>query len=278
MTSGTLYVCGTPIGNLEDVSIRLLKTLRAVDIIACEDTRHTIKLLNRYKIKNRLLSYHEHSSLEREDYLLEEIKSGKNIALVSDAGMPTISDPGEHLVRKAIEAGIKVDVIPGPSACTAALAISGLDSSAFIFMGFLPPRRNPRLAALRELKEESRTVIFYEAPHRLLDTLLDMQAIMGEEQPVTIGRELTKQYQEMQRGSLKEVYDYYTQHPPRGEICMLLPGRQIIAKSADIEQIISETAQLIKNGMEKKEALKMKAHEYGIKKSTLYKYFVDNPI
>ena len=278
MTLGTLYVCGTPIGNLEDVSIRLLKTLRAVDIIACEDTRHTIKLLNRYKIKNRLLSYHEHSGLEREDYLLEELKAGKDIALVSDAGMPAISDPGEHLVRKAIEAGIKVDVIPGPSACTAALAISGLDSKAFIFLGFLPTRRNPRRAVFQELKEESRTVIFYEAPHRLLDTLLDIQEVMGEEQELTIGRELTKQYQEMQRGSLKKLYDYYTQHPPRGEICLLLPGRQKLAPEADMEQIISETAQLIMNGTEKKEAFKMKAHEYGIKKSILYKYFVDNPI
>lgn len=278
MTAGILYVCGTPIGNLEDVSIRLLKTLRAVDIIACEDTRHTIKLLNRYKIKNRLLSYHEHSGIEREDYLLEELKSGKNMALVSDAGMPAISDPGEHLVRKAIAAGIKVDVIPGPSACTAALAISGLDSSAFIFLGFLPPRRNSRRAALQELKEENRTVIFYEAPHRLIDTLADMQTVMGEEQMLTIGRELTKQYQEMRRGSLKELYDYYTRHPPRGEICMLLPGRQRLVPEADMEQIISETAQLIKNGMEKKEALKMKAHEYGIKKSILYKYFIDNPV
>lgn len=278
MASGTLYVCGTPIGNLEDVSIRLLKTLRAVDIIACEDTRHTVKLLNRYKIKNRLLSYHEHSSIERENYLLEELKSGKNIALVSDAGMPAISDPGEHLVRKAIEAGIQVDVIPGPSACTAALAISGLDSRAFIFIGFLPTRRNPRKEALQELKKESRTVILYEAPHRLLDTLADMQTVLGEEQPLIIGRELTKQYQEMQRGSLKELYDYYTRHSPRGEFCMLLPGRQTFAPEVDMEAIINETAQLIKNGMEKKEALKMKAHEYGIKKSILYKYFADNPV
>lgn len=278
MISGTLFVCGTPIGNLEDVSIRLLKTLRAVDIIACEDTRHTIKLLNRYKIKNRLLSYHEHSGIEREDYLLEELKSGKDVALVSDAGMPTISDPGEHLVRKAMEAGIKVDVIPGPSACTAALAISGLDSSSFIFQGFLPARRNQRINALQEIKEESRTIIFYEAPHRLLDTLQDMQTVLGEEQPLVVGRELTKQYQELQHGSLQELYDYYTRNQPRGEICILLPGRQKLAPSADLEQIICETAQLIKNGMEKKEALKLKAHEYGIKKSILYKYFVDNPI
>ncbi len=231
MTSGTLYVCGTPIGNLEDVSIRLLKTLRAVDIIACEDTRHTIKLLNRYKIKNRLLSYHEHSGIGREDYLLAELQAGKNIALVSDAGMPTISDPGEHLVRKAIAAGIEVDVIPGPSACTAALAISGLDSSAFIFLGFLPTRRNPRRAVFQQLKEESRTVIFYEAPHRLLDTLLDLQAVMGEEQPLSIGRELTKQYQEMRHGSLKEAARLL--HPAPA------PGRDMhaLARSSDASPV-----------------------------------------
>lgn len=273
--AGTLYVCGTPIGNLEDVSIRLLKTLRAVDIIACEDTRHTLKLLNRYKIKNRLLSYHEHSGVNREDYLLDELKSGKNIALVSDAGMPTISDPGEHLVRKAIEVGIKVDVIPGPSAFTAALAISGLDSSAFIFVGFLPNKRKARLEALQELQAESRTVIFYEAPHRLLDTLQDMQTVLGVEQPLIVGRELTKQYQEMKQGSLGELHDFYSQNQPRGEICLLLPGRQKQAPAADMEQIIEETAALIRNGMEKKEALKLKAREYGIKKSMLYKCFVD---
>ncbi len=278
MATGILYVCGTPIGNLEDVSIRLLKTLRAVDIIACEDTRHTLKLLNRYKIKNRLLSYHEHSSNDREDYLIEELKKGQNIALVSDAGMPGISDPGEKLVKKAIEAGISVDVIPGPSACIAALAISGLDSTAFVFVGFLPNRRKPRLEALQALHSETRTVIFYEAPHRLLDTLLDIQQIMGEEQPLAIGRELTKQYQEMQRGLVAELLSYYEKHPPRGEICILLPGRQKDADQADMEQIIGETAQLIKAGMEKKEAFKMKAHQYGIKKSTLYKHFVDNPI
>lgn len=278
MGAGILYVCGTPIGNLEDVSIRLLKTLRMVDIIACEDTRHTLKLLNRYKIKNRLLSYHEHSSNDREDYLLEELHKGQNIALVSDAGMPGISDPGEKLVKKALEAGIKVDVIPGPSACTAALAISGLDSSGFVFVGFLPNRRKPRLQALQDLQAESRTVILYEAPHRLRDTLADIEEIMGEEQWLVIGRELTKQYQEMQRGPVKEMREFYEKHPPRGEFCLLLSGRHKDTSIVDMEQIISETAQLIRDGMEKKEAFKMKAHEYGIKKSILYKYFVDNPI
>lgn len=278
MSSGTLYVCGTPIGNLEDVTIRLLKTLRRVDLIACEDTRHTIKLLNRYKIKKPLLSYHEHSSNEREDYLLEELQNGKSIALVSDAGMPCISDPGPELVKKAIEAGINIEVIPGPSALTAALAISGLDSSSFIFYGFLPRRRNQRRSLLEELKTEGRTVIFYEAPHRLLSTLADMIELLGKEQPLTIGRELTKQYQEMQRGTVSELLEIYQTRTPRGEMCLLLPGRQNSTQPVAMEQIVSETAQLIIQGLDKKEAFKMKAHEYGIKKSLLYKYFLDNPL
>jgi len=278
MEPGTLYVCGTPIGNLEDVSIRLLKTLRRVDLIACEDTRHTIKLLNRYKIKKPLLSYHEHSSNEREEHLLHEILNGKNIALVSDAGMPCISDPGPELVKKAIESGINIEVIPGPSAFTAALAISGLDSSSFIFYGFLPRQRNLRRSLLKDLQEESRTVIFYEAPHRLLTSLADMKELLGEEQPLTLGRELTKQYQEMQHGTVAELLEIFQTRTPRGEICLLLPGRQRVQPTAALEQIANETEQLIKQGVDKKEAFKVKAHEYGIKKSLLYKYFIDHPI
>jgi 16S rRNA (cytidine1402-2'-O)-methyltransferase len=278
MNPGTLYICGTPIGNLEDVSIRLLKTLRRVDLIACEDTRHTLKLLNRYKIKKPLRSYHEHSSDEREDYLLEELMNGKNIALVSDAGMPGISDPGPELVKKAIAAGLPIEVIPGPTAFTAALAISGLDSSSFIFYGFLPRRRNLRRNLLEALKMESRTVIFYEAPHRLLASLTDIKELFGEAQPLTIGRELTKQYQEMQRGTVAELLEIYQTRTPRGEMCLLLPGRKNAQPTVAMEQIVSETAQLIKQGLDKKEAFKMKAHEYGIKKSILYKYFLDHPL
>ena len=278
MNPGTLYICGTPIGNLEDVSIRLLKTLRRVDLIACEDTRHTLKLLNRYKIKKPLRSYHEHSSDEREDYLLEELMNGKNIALVSDAGMPGISDPGPELVKKAIAAGLPIEVIPGPTAFTAALAISGLDSSIFIFYGFLPRRRNLRRNLLEALKMESRTVIFYEAPHRLLASLTDIKELFGEAQPLTIGRELTKQYQEMQRGTVAELLEIYQTRTPRGEMCLLLPGRQNAQPTVAMEQIVSETAHLIKQGLDKKEAFKMKAHEYGIKKSILYKYFLDHPL
>lgn len=278
MNPGTLYICGTPIGNLEDVSIRLLKTLRRVDLIACEDTRHTLKLLNRYKIKKPLRSYHEHSSDEREDYLLEELMNGKNIALVSDAGMPGIADPGPELVKKAIAAGLPIEVIPGPTAFTAALAISGLDSGSFIFYGFLPRRRNLRRNLLEALKMESRTVIFYEAPHRLLASLTDIKELFGEEQPLTIGRELTKQYQEMQRGTVAELLEIYQTRTPRGEMCLLLPGRKNAQPTVAMEQIVSETAQLIKQGLDKKEAFKMKAHEYGIKKSILYKYFLDHPL
>jgi 16S rRNA (cytidine1402-2'-O)-methyltransferase len=226
MEPGILYVCGTPIGNLEDVSIRLLKTLRSVDLIACEDTRNTIKLLNRYKIKKPLLSYHQYSGNAREDYLLEELRGGKMIALVTDAGMPGISDPGPELVKKAIAAGIKIEVIPGPSAFTAALAISGLDSSSFIFYGFLPRQHSQRRNLLKELQTESRTVIFYEAPHRLLASLADVQEILGDDQPLVIGRELTKKYQEMQRGTVAEIIKHYQINTPRGEICLLLPGRQ----------------------------------------------------
>jgi 16S rRNA (cytidine1402-2'-O)-methyltransferase len=273
--TGKLYVCGTPIGNLEDASIRLLKTLRQVDMIACEDTRHTIKLLNRYKIKNKLISYHEHSSPQKEQYILEELARGSHIALVSDAGMPTISDPGEGLVRQAITAGIEVEVIPGPSACTAALAVSGLDSSSFIFAGFLPPKRGKRREILAVLKKEARTVILYEAPHRLLHTLEDIAAVMGDGQPLTVVRELTKVHQEVRQGSVREVENYYTEHPPRGEICLLLPVQEEQAVPVDMDQIIQETAELIKRGFEKKEAFKMKAHEYKIKKSTIYKQFTD---
>jgi len=267
---GKLYVCGTPIGNLEDVSIRLLKTLRKVDMIACEDTRHTIKLLNRYKIKNRLISYHEHSRPEKEEYLLAELQKGSNIALVSDAGMPTISDPGEGLVRKAIAAGIDIEAVPGPSACTAALSISGLNSGSFVFEGFLPIRSGKRQAMLTALKPEHRTVILYEAPHRLVDVLEDMEVILGKNRSITIVRELTKMHQEVKRGPIGEIKCHYKEYPPRGEICLLIPAEEEKEAPIDWDQITRETMELIQSGMDKKEAFKMKAREYKVKKSSIY--------
>lgn len=275
MISGKLYVCGTPIGNLEDASIRLLKTLRKVDIIACEDTRQTIKLLNRYKIKNRLISYHEHSSNAKEDHILQELLNGKQVALVSDAGMPTISDPGEDLVNKAINAGIDVEVIPGPSACIAALAISGLDSSAFIFIGFLPNRQSKRREALSGLQSESRTMILYEAPHRLLDTLGDMEVVWGGQREIAVARELTKRHQELRRGAIHDIKVHYEQNPPRGEICLLIPALALEPEELTMEQIVEETIELINQGIDKKQALKIKAREHKVKKSDIYKYFID---
>ena len=271
---GTLYICATPIGNLEDASIRLLKTLRQVDMIACEDTRHTLKLLNRYKIKQQLISYHEHSKPEKEEYIIELLREGKDIALVSDAGMPAISDPGEGLVKKAITAGIKLEVIPGPSALISALAISGMDTTAFVFEGFLPSRSSQRRERLEKLKEETRTIILYEAPHRLLACLKDIQSILGEERQLAIARELTKVYEEVKRGSVTELYEYYSLNPPRGEISIIIEGKEVVVEAKSLAAIAREVEELLEQGMDKKEAFKKKAHEYGIKKSMLYNYFV----
>lgn len=271
---GKLYICATPIGNLEDASIRLLKTLRQVDMIACEDTRHTLKLLNRYKIKQQLISYHEHSKPEKEEYIIELLREGKDIALVSDAGMPAISDPGEGLVKKAITAGIKLEVIPGPSALISALAISGMDTTAFVFEGFLPSRSSQRRERLEKLKEETRTIILYEAPHRLLACLKDVQSILGEERQLAIARELTKVYEEVKRGSVTELYEYYSLNPPRGEISIIIEGKEVVVEAKSLAAIAREVEELLEQGMDKKEAFKKKAHEYGIKKSMLYNYFV----
>ncbi|MGB4508850.1 MAG: 16S rRNA (cytidine(1402)-2'-O)-methyltransferase, partial [Syntrophomonadaceae bacterium] len=180
-SSGTLYICATPIGNLEDVSIRLLKTLRQVDLIACEDTRHTKKLLNRYKINKPLTSYHQHSRLSKEEMIIQKLQAGQKIALVSDAGMPAISDPGADLVRRALKAGIKVEAVPGPSALITALALSGLDTKSFIFLGFLPAKSGQRRDILKGLDEQIHTMVFYEAPHRLLKTLADIEELLGGE-------------------------------------------------------------------------------------------------
>ncbi|MEN6351638.1 MAG: 16S rRNA (cytidine(1402)-2'-O)-methyltransferase [Syntrophomonas sp.] len=272
---GTLYICATPIGNLEDVSIRLLKTLRKVDIIACEDTRHTLKLLNRYKIKNHLVSYHQHSNRGREDYLLQELQNGHDVALVSDAGTPLISDPGQGLIKRAIELDIKMEVIPGPSALISALALSGMDSSTFIFTGFLPNRAAKRRTALEELKEQDRTIILYEAPHRLLDTLADIADIMGSTRSVAVARELTKKHEEIRRDSAGEMLRYYNNNPPRGEICVLIGPAEKIKEEVSLETIGEEIEKLIQAGIDKKEAFKMKAREYKINKSTIYKYFVE---
>lgn len=270
-----LYICGTPIGNLEDASIRLLKTLRQVDCIACEDTRHTLKLLNRYKIKKRLISYHEHSNRQKEDFLLEELLQGKEIALVSDAGMPAISDPGQRLIERALAAGIEVEVIPGPSALTATIAVSGMDCSTFIFAGFLPNRRNQRQKYLRDLAAQSRPVVCYEAPHRLLPTLEDIELVMGGERELVVARELTKTYAEVIRDQAAKVKERFTTSPPRGEICFIIAGKTEEPMVIDLDTILQEIEELIESGMSKKEAFKLKASQYRLSKSTIYNYYVE---
>lgn len=272
---GKLYICGTPIGNLEDASIRLLKTLRRVDCIACEDTRHTLKLLNHFKIRNRLISYHEHSNRQKEDYLLQELLEGKDVALVSDAGMPAVSDPGQQLVHRAVEAGIPVEVIPGPSAVTTLVAISGIDCSTFIFAGFLPNRSQKRREYLLTLVDEKRPVICYEAPHRLLAALEDIENTMGSKRRIIVARELTKVHEEVLRGSVTDLKERFSLTAPRGEICLIIEGKTETETGQDLDAIMGEVEELIQKGMAKKEAFKMKASQYHLQKSTIYNYYVE---
>jgi len=272
---GKLYICGTPIGNLEDVSIRLLKTLRKVDFIACEDTRHTVKLLNKYKIKKKLISYHEHSKRGREDYIIDQLMEGKHIALVSDAGMPGICDPGENLVKRAVERDIDIEVVPGPSACIAALSISGLDTSTFIFEGFIPKQSKKRIELFYKIINEKRTVVYYETPHRLLKTLNDIKTALGDKRKIVIMREITKRYQETIRGTVTEVIEIFQDTVPRGEFCILIEGDKDQQVEVDVEQLIREVDELVAAGVDKKEAFKLKAKEYAIQKAVIYKYYVN---
>lgn len=271
---GKLYICATPIGNLEDVSLRLLRILKEVEIIACEDTRHTGILLKHYDIRNRLISYHGNSSDKREDHLIELLKQGKSVALVSDAGMPGVSDPGQGLISRAIVEGIDIEVIPGPSALTAALALSGFDSSRFVFEGFLARREGKRRAHLDDLKVEKRTIIIYEAPHRLRETLQNLEEVMGANRPVAVAREISKKFEEVIRGTIGEVREYFDATMPRGEICLVIAGLQNEEKPG-MNIIIEEIEELVRQGMDKKEALKAKARQYKIPKAYLYRCLTD---
>ncbi|NLW43657.1 MAG: 16S rRNA (cytidine(1402)-2'-O)-methyltransferase [Syntrophomonadaceae bacterium] len=265
---GTLYVCATPIGNLEDASYRLIRILNEVDLIACEDTRRTRILLQHYQIDKPTISYFQHNQRSREDLLLERLKKGDSIALVSDAGMPGISDPGHLLIERACNEGIAVEVIPGPSALISALVISGLDTSSFVFEGFLPSRAGQRRKKLQSMAQEERTIVLYESPHRLLSLLQDMQEVWGNRR-VAVARELTKIHEEVKRGLISEVISHYEEHPPRGEITVVVEGYKKEG-TPDLDRICDEVMQLIEQGMEKKEALSQKAREYSVKKSDLY--------
>ncbi len=229
--SGTLYLCATPIGNLEDITFRVLRTLKEADLIAAEDTRHTIKLLNHFEIKTPMTSYHEFNKVEKARYLVEQLKTGINIALVTDAGTPGISDPGEELVKQCYEAGIRVTSLPGPAACITALTLSGLSTRRFCFEAFLPSDKKEKQQILEELKQETRTMILYEAPHRLVKTLGELREVLGN-RSITLCRELTKKYEEAWQTTLDKALERYEDEEPKGECVIVIKGRSFEEKQA----------------------------------------------
>ena len=268
-----LYLVATPIGNLEDITLRALRILKEVDQIACEDTRHTQKLLSHYNIRKPLVSYHEHNELTRAPELVVAMEQGAQIALVSDAGVPLVSDPGYRLVTLCLRHRIAVVPIPGPSALLAALSASGLPNEEFLFAGFLPARSGERRRALERLRIEDRTIIFYEAPHRIEETLIDAHEILGD-RPACIAREVTKLHEEFRRGSLAELAASLAEKPARGEITLLIGPVPAEEKSAlrDTSQSLADRVdELIRQAkLDRKEALKLAAKERGLSKRAAY--------
>ncbi len=270
--SGILYVVGTPIGNLGDISPRAIQTLESVDFIAAEDTRVTLKLLNHFDIKKQMISYFEHNKRERGEIICARIESGENCAIVTDAGMPCISDPGEELVKQCAERGITTVVIPGPSAVISALAISGLATGRFTFEGFLSTNKKSRSDHLEQLQNEKRTMIFYEAPHKLASTLNDLYKAFGDRN-ISIVREITKIHEEVIRTSLKKAVESYGDGSLKGEIVLVLEGasEEPNEKEYTLEEAAELTRKLMSQGLSASESAKQAAQLTGFKKNTLYK-------
>ena len=230
--AGKLYLCATPIGNLQDMTPRVIETLQAVDLIAAEDTRNSMKLMNHFGIHTPMTSYHEYNKIEKAKYLIEQLQEGKNIALITDAGTPAISDPGEVLVAMCHEAGIVVTSLPGPAACITALTLSGLSTRRFCFEGFLPHKKG-RTKKLQKLATEERTLIFYESPYRLVKTLAQLAETFGPNRRASVSRELTKKFEETRRGTLEELTEYFTENEPKGEIVLVVAGYATEGTPAD---------------------------------------------
>ncbi|HXC72624.1 MAG TPA: 16S rRNA (cytidine(1402)-2'-O)-methyltransferase [Pyrinomonadaceae bacterium] len=270
--SGTLYLVATPIGNLADITHRALQILKDVDLIACEDTRHTHKLLQHYGITTKTVSYHEHNEQQRTPQLVDQLKQGSDIAVVSDAGTPSISDPGYRLVRAAIENGVAVVPVPGPSALISALIAAGLPTDEFFFAGFLPSRTNARRTRLSELRTVPGTLIFYEAPHRLATTLKDAYEILGERDAV-VARELTKLHEEIKRGRLSELASYFEDgDKARGEIVLLIDRNVIADTTVKTESSIAALVDRFEEeGMDHRAALKKAARELGLSRAEAYR-------
>lgn len=278
---GTLYLCATPIGNLEDMTFRVIRILKEVDLIAAEDTRNSIKLLNHFDIKTPMTSYHEYNKLEKGHKLIEKLREGTNIALITDAGTPGISDPGEELVKMCYEAGIEVTSLPGPAACITALTLSGLSTRRFAFEAFLPVDKKERQAILGELKEETRTMILYEAPHRLVRTLRELQEVFGGDRKLTVCRELTKKHETAFQTTFEEAVGYYESTEPKGECVLVVEGKsreQIRQEAVDKweEMSLSEHMDYYTGqGIDKKEAMKRVAKDRGMAKRDVYKALLE---
>ncbi|MBD2197779.1 MULTISPECIES: 16S rRNA (cytidine(1402)-2'-O)-methyltransferase [Calothrix] len=267
---GTLYVVGTPIGNLEDITFRAVRILQNVDLIAAEDTRHTGKLLQHFQIQTGQISYHEHNRSSRIPELLEHLTNGKAIALVSDAGMPGISDPGYELVKACVEAGITVVPIPGASAAIAALSASGLPTDRFVFEGFLAAKTQQRREYLESLQTESRTLIFYESPHRLRDTLQDLGESLGSDRQIVLARELTKFYEEFWRGTIAEAISHYSQREPQGEYTLVVAGMPASQPQLTEAELKAELEQIMRQGISRSQASRQLAKFTSLPRRQIY--------
>ncbi len=273
--NGTLYICGTPIGNMEDITFRVIRILGEVDLIASEDTRRTGKILEKYNIKTPLTSYHKYSSNSKIDRIIGWLKSGKNIALVSDAGMPGISDPGEELVARCIEEGVPLIAVPGPSSLTTAIVLSGLPSDVFVFEGFLPRDGKSRRKKLRDLKKEKRTVVFFLSPHRACDDLKDILDIWGDRR-LFFGRELTKKFEECWRGKISLLIDFLAGREIIGEIALVVEGysgKEEVYETGE-EEIKKQIRIFYSEGFYGKEAIKKVASVTGVSKNDIYKIYL----
>ncbi len=278
---GTLYLCATPIGNLEDMTFRAVRVLREVDLIAAEDTRNSIKLLNYFEIKTPMTSYHEYNKIEKGRKLVSALLEGKNVALITDAGTPGISDPGEEMVRMCWEMGIPVTALPGASACITALTLSGLSTRRFAFEAFLPADKKERREILAGLESETRTVVLYEAPHRLVKTLEELLSSVGNRR-LTVCRELTKKHETLWQTTVREAAKYYKEHAPRGECVLVVEGksRQALKEEAQAEwkelSIEAHMERYLSEGVDKKTAMKQVAKDRGVSKRDIYQELLSN--
>ena len=273
--AGTLYLCATPIGNLEDMTFRVIRTLKEVDLIAAEDTRNSIKLLNHFEIKTPMTSYHEYNKIEKGQKLVDKLLEGQNIALITDAGTPGISDPGEELVAMCYESGIEVTSLPGAAACITALTLSGLSTRRFAFEAFLPADKKEKKKVLQELVNETRTLILYEAPHRLVRTLEELYQVLGDRR-ITVCRELTKKHETAFRTTLSQALEWYTQNEPKGECVLVVEGKdrkkleQEEQKKWEEMSLEEHMEYYVQQGIDRKEAMKQVAKDRGISKRDVY--------